>query len=141
VAGEARELPTPAGLIDVAVTRLNGVWAIGEGYRVDPVRSRDGKQFLISVPLRWRLDTGTVEELPVPGPNMVAAVTSGGVAVFSGITQPVTSVAPDGAQGRLPQPDGLPQTFVDGVSDDGRTVGGDAYGGPNGASVPYLWRC
>lgn len=78
---------------------LNDRGDIGEGYRVDSARSRDGKQFLIPVPLRWRLDTGTVEELPVPGPNMAAAVTSDGVAVFSGVNQPVTSVAPDGGQG------------------------------------------
>jgi hypothetical protein len=138
--GTPRELPIPPGLTGATVTRANGRWAIGEGYRPDPNRSKGGKQLTIPVPLRWRLDTGAVEELPVAVPNLIVDVSAGGVAVFDGVTRPVTLVAPDGAQLQLPKAGEHPQTLVAGISDDGRTIAGHAYGIAD-ESIPYLWRC
>jgi hypothetical protein len=138
--GTPRELPMPPGLTGATVTRVSGRWAVGEGYRPDPNLTKDGRSIPLPVPLRWRLDTGTVEELPIANPNGIVDVTAQGVAVFSGVTQPVTLVAPDGTQKQLPKPGDEPRALVEGISDDGRTIAGDAYG-IGDESIPYVWRC
>lgn len=138
--GTARELSLLPGLTGGIVTRLNGGWAVGIGHRPDPNRSKLGTAISVEVPLRWRLDTGTVEELPIAVPDTIAGVTARGEAVFNGVTRPVTVVAPDGTRDELPPAGDEPRTLVIGVSDDGRTIAGDAYGKAD-ESVPYVWRC
>jgi hypothetical protein len=137
--GTVRDLPLPAGVTRATVTRLNGDWAIGVGNR-GAVQGNDGKPISVDVSLRWRLDTGTVEALPIGGSDMIVDVTPQGVAVFNGVNRPVTLIAPDGTQVHLPKPGDEPRTLVAGISDDGRTVAGDAYG-IGAESIPYVWHC
>jgi hypothetical protein len=137
--GTGRALRRPAGVGESQAVRVAGGWAVGFAVEKAPAvpGANDEKPTLTTTPLRWRLDTGAVDQLP--GNGLPAGLTPGGVVIFGDGTGPGTIF--DGKQLRaLPHPDGLDQINLVGISDDGRLIAGNAHDG-KGASAPYLWRC